>query len=191
MWLCFGVCLIMAIVWKPEYHMYWTRQDAFTKTIFVQLILGVDLSNFVRSRISVIQKWGVNWQPQKATLLSGISHCTKKYALAEHLAIDEYLSFWKRWVSFRKHIPAKRERYAVKIFMLCEKSRGYLLNFIVYTGVATQYPDLANVLPMEFNKYKFPSIVILSLLPDYLNKSSRTSHCFDFIWHWLLRRHFS
>lgn len=99
--------------------------------------------------------------------------------------------FLEKMSKFSKTYSSKAWKVCSQDFHALWKSRGYLLNFIVYTGVATQYPDLPNVLPMEFNKYKFPSIVILSLLPDYLNKSSRTSHCFDFIWHWLLRRHFS
>ena len=36
---------------------------------------------------------------------------------------------------------SKRERFGVKIFMLCESRTGYLLNFIIYTGATTEYPD--------------------------------------------------
>ena len=85
------------------------------------------------------------------------------------MAIDEYLSLWRGWLS-RIYIPTKRERYGVKIFMLCESKTGYLLNFIIYTGATTEYPDQPDPLPMKFNEYKSPSKVVFSLLHDYLCK---------------------
>ena len=39
MWLYFQVCLIMGVVQKPEYHMYWTRrQHTFATPIFSRLM---------------------------------------------------------------------------------------------------------------------------------------------------------
>ena len=38
MWLYFGVCLIMGVVQKPEYHMYWTRQHTFATPVFSRLM---------------------------------------------------------------------------------------------------------------------------------------------------------
>ena len=38
MWLYFAVCLIMGIVQKPEYPMYWTKQHTFSTPIFSRLM---------------------------------------------------------------------------------------------------------------------------------------------------------
>ena len=54
--------------------------------------------------------------------------------------------------------------------MLCESKMGYLLNFIIYTGATTEYPDQPDPLPVIFEEYKSPSKVVLSLLHDYLHK---------------------
>ena len=79
--------------------------------------------------------------------------CYKEnYIPEEHLAIDEYLSLWKGQLSFRIYIPTKREQYGVKIFMLCKSKTGYLLNFIIYTGATTEYPDQPDPLPMKFDE---------------------------------------
>ena len=86
------------------------------------------------------------------------------------MAIDEHLSLCKGQLSFRIYIPTKRERYSVKILMLCESKMGYLLNFIIYTGATTEYPDQPDPLPVIFDEYKSPSKVVLSLLHDYLHK---------------------
>lgn len=99
-----------------------------------------------------------------------ISKFKGNYTPSEHLAIDEYLSLWKGRLSFRIYIPSKRERYGVKVFMLCESQSGYLLNFIIYTGATTEYLNPLANLDLPFDTYKSPSKVVLSLLHDYLNK---------------------
>ena len=39
MWLYFAVFLIMGVVQKPQYHMYWTRQHTFATPIFNRLMI--------------------------------------------------------------------------------------------------------------------------------------------------------
>ena len=77
---------------------------------------------------------------------------------AENVAVDEYLSLWKGRLSFKVYIPSKRERYGIKLFMLCESSTGYLTSFIIYTGATTDYGTLEeNQLAKPFEDYKSPS----------------------------------
>ena len=54
--------------------------------------------------------------------------------------------------------------------MLCESNTGYLLNFIVYVGAATAYPNAPVNLQLRFEDYTNPSKAVLSLLHRYLNK---------------------
>ncbi|XP_066920134.1 piggyBac transposable element-derived protein 4-like [Clytia hemisphaerica] len=68
------------------------------------------------------------------------------------------------------YIPNKRERYGIKIYMLCESSTGYLSDFIVYTGADTIYPAPDVPLPKNFLEYTNPSKVVLSLMTGYYNK---------------------
>lgn len=53
------------------------------------------------------------------------------YTPSKNLDIDEYLSLWKGRLKFRVYIPNKRERYGVKIYMLCESPSAYLYSFII------------------------------------------------------------
>ena len=68
---------------------------------------------------------------------------------------------------------AKRERYGVKIYMLCESSTGYLWKIIIYTGADTVYPLPGVVLPKPFDEYGNPSKVVLSLLNGLITKVTK------------------
>ena len=57
--------------------------------------------------------------------------------------------------------------------MLHESKTVYLLNFIIYKGATTKYPDQPDPLPMKFDEYKSPSPVVLSFLHDYIHQG----HC--------------
>ena len=95
----------------------------------------------------------------------------ENYNPENELCIYEYLSLWKGRLSFRIYIPNERERYGIKIDMLCESSTGYLFGFIIYTGGDTNYVAPDNiVLTKPFDSFGNPSKVVLSLLAPYLNK---------------------
>ena len=172
MWLYFGVFLIMGVVEKPEYHMYWKRQHTFATPIFSQLMR--------RDRFEQLRKMVHFSDPENEDPMDSlrklrffleyfIARYKENYIPEEHLATDEYLSLWKGRLGFRIYIPTKRERYGFKIFILCESKTGYLLNFIIYAGATTEYSDQPDPLPMKFDEYKSPSKVVLSLLHDYLH----------------------
>ena len=155
MWLYFGAFLIMGVVQKPEYHMYWTRQHTFAMPIFSQLIRR---DRFKQLRKMVHFSYPENEDPMVSPrklrfFLEYLTACYKEnYIPEEHLAIDKYLSLWKGRLIFHMHIPTQQERYSIKIFMLCENKMGYLLNFIIYTGATTEYPDQPDPLPMKFDE---------------------------------------
>lgn len=61
------------------------------------------------------------------------------YSPDQDLAIDKSLMLWKGRLGFRQFIPNKRNRFRIKIFVLCDCKSGFVLDFIVYTGKETQY----------------------------------------------------
>ena len=67
-------------------------------------------------------------------------------------------------LSFKQFIPAKRNRFGIKSFVLCDCFTGYILNFIVYTGKTT----ISNEQP-ENDLGKSASVVI-TLLQPYLEQ---------------------
>ena len=93
------------------------------------------------------------------------------YVPEQNVAVDEYLSLWKGRLKFRVYIPSKRERYGVKIYMLCESKTGYLVSFIIYCGGDTKYTPPAGIdLLKDFDEYANPSKVVLSLASTILNQ---------------------
>ena len=100
-----------------------------------------------------------------------VTRFKENYIPAVHLAIDEHLSLWKGRLSFRIYIPTKRERYGVKIFMLCESKTGYLLNFIIYTGATTEYPLPMKLISPNTGKYGPEKLLIWALFKQCV------SHC--------------
>ena len=93
------------------------------------------------------------------------------YIPKENIAVDEYLSLGKGRLSFIIYIPSNRERYGVKLFMLCESETGYLSPFIIYTGSSTDCVHIVdNILLKPWAQYKSPSKVVLSLLKSFLIK---------------------
>ena len=98
--------------------------------------------------------------------LDVLSHAFRtNYVPGEYIAVDEFLSKWKRRLKFGQYIPSKRERYGVKLFMCCESCTGYLWRFIIYTGADTVYhPPLGVNASCVFGLYGNPTEVVLSLI---------------------------
>lgn len=55
----------------------------------------------------------------------------------ENLCIDESLLLFKGRLFFKQYIPSKRNRFGIKMFVLCDCVTGYILDFIIYTGSAS------------------------------------------------------
>ena len=94
----------------------------------------------------------------------------ENYTPNMNLAVDEYLSLWKGRLSFKIYIPTKRERYGIKIFMMCESESAYLSEFIIYTASSTDYGTFKHPLPQSYNDLKSPTKVVLKLLEFCINK---------------------
>ena len=51
-----------------------------------------------------------------------------------NLCIDESLLLWKGRLFFKQYIPTKRNRFGIKLYVLCDALTRYILNFFVYAG---------------------------------------------------------
>ena len=87
---------------------------------------------------------------------------TSKFKPFQDLCIDESLVLWRGRLAFRQYMPQKRHRFGFKIFEICDVDSGYILDFMLYTGAATDIqfdPDL-----------KFSGSVVKTLMTPYLGK---------------------
>ena len=173
MWVYISVISIMGIVKKPMYHMYWSKDHMFSTPIFSRLMR--------RDRFEQIRKMLHFTDPLLEDLddpLTKLSSFLDKvqanfkriYTPSKNVAVDEYLSLWKGRLKFRVYIPNKRERYGVKIYMLCESSSAYLYSFIIYAGADTKYVDPGVQFPKPFHDYPTYSQVVLSLMQGLFNQ---------------------
>ena len=87
----------------------------------------------------------------------------KNYIPNQKISIDESLLEWKGNLSWVQYIPAKRKRFGMKIFELCESSTGYIWNFFVHAGSDTTYMEKYMDLPVT-------SRIVFSLMDPLLGK---------------------
>ena len=130
----------MGLVQKPNFDFYWSNDSLFKTPIFHRLMsrtrfrairsiihfsdcVTFDDDDTLHKLRYFIDKLGVNFM--------------NNYTPDQNVAIDEYLSLWKGRLSFKIYIPSKRERYRIKLYMLCESDSRYLSKFITYTGSTT------------------------------------------------------
>ncbi|KAG8238845.1 hypothetical protein J437_LFUL018294, partial [Ladona fulva] len=59
----------------------------------------------------------------------------------QNLCIDESLMLFKGRLFFKQYIPSKRNKFGIKIFVICDCETGYILDFIVYTGLKSDILD--------------------------------------------------
>ena len=65
---------------------------------------------------------------------------------------------------FKQYIPKKRNRFGIKLFVLCDCKTRYILRFVVYTGNENPSPDILKKLGHS------GGIVNTLLSPLYLGK---------------------
>ncbi|MEM7299394.1 MAG: hypothetical protein AAF391_14145, partial [Bacteroidota bacterium] len=181
-WIYMTILLLMGITRKPELDMYWSNDSVLETPIFRRLM---PRNRFHSIRImihysDILEYDSADPLHKLSYLIEELSdNFEKTYVPEQNIAIDEYLSLWKGRLSFRVYIPSKRERYGIKLFMLCESSSGYLSKFIIYSGAATDYGDCSGIdLPQDhvrslttvFEDLKSPTKVVLSLMRPFFNK---------------------
>ena len=80
----------------------------------------------------------------------------------QNLCIDESLLLWKGRLGFKRYIPSKQHRFGIKLFQLVDCETKFNLDFIVYTGSATEYQVTSEL--------GLSGSVVMELMQRYLNK---------------------
>ncbi|XP_026736358.1 piggyBac transposable element-derived protein 4-like [Trichoplusia ni] len=78
-----------------------------------------------------------------------INHAREKYKKLmtpyKNLCIDESIVPFKGRLSIRQYLPKKRNRFGIKLFVMCDVQTGIIIDFIVYCGAATEIIDPCNL----------------------------------------------
>ena len=80
----------------------------------------------------------------------------------QNLVLDESLMLWKGRLSFKQYIPSKRSRFGIKLYMLCDCRTGFVLDFLVYTGLSTS--------TIRDNTIGVSGAIVMKMIDKYLYK---------------------
>ncbi len=58
--------------------------------------------------------------------------CSKRFSPYDNLCIDERLLVFKDRLPLNQYIHPKRNRYGIKLFVICDYLTGYVLDLIIY-----------------------------------------------------------
>ena len=169
MWVYVAVIMMMGIINKPNYKMFWTKDNIFTR------LMRRDRLEQIRMMLHFTDATEEDPDDDLCKLSSFLDELLKNfqrvYNQEQNFAVDEYLSLWKGCLKLRVYIASKGEHYGVKIYMCCESNSGYLYNFIIYTGENKNYREPQNVVfPKIFEQYPNYTKVVLSLLDGLYNQ---------------------
>lgn len=77
----------------------------------------------------------------------------------KNLCIDESIVPFEGRLIFKQYLPKKRNRFGIKLFVLCDVETGYIVDFIVYCGSETEIETVPNL--------GITGSVVVELLKDY------------------------
>jgi len=80
----------------------------------------------------------------------------------QNLVLDESLMLWKGRLSFKQYIPSKRSRFGIKLYMLYDCRTGFVLDFLVYTGLSTS--------TIRDNTIGVSGAIVMKMIDKYLYK---------------------
>jgi hypothetical protein len=167
-----ALTLLMGILKKPEYQMYWAKDPLlhtpfFSATmtrekylILLQFLHFADNSQYDpddenRNRLYKIR-------PLVDYLVTKFKSI---YIPKQQVSIDEELVLWKGRLQFRQYIPAKRARFGVKIYNLCDSSTAYLWNSKIYAGKGSD--EIPDDVPKTIGK---SGSVVIEMMESLLGK---------------------
>lgn len=167
---CFlAVNFLMAQVRKNEINSYWTNDVLLSTPMFAQ-IMPRDRYLLLLRMLHFVDNCENPGDDKLWKIRRIVDHLRKVFPDAfypfKNLCIDESLVLYKGRVFFKQYIPSKRHRFGIKFFVLCDCETGYILDFIIYVGEAT---DIKKETDFGVN-VGIPGRVVLTLLERYLGK---------------------
>lgn len=156
---------LMAQVKKLKVKDYWTN-DVTIATPFFKKIFTRDRYLSILSSLHFSDNTLKN-DDNLRKIRSILTHLRKVYKEIfypfENLCIDESLMLFKGRLSFKQYIPSKRHRFGVKFFVLCDCETGYILDFIIYSGAASDINEIDEEIGKSGN-------IVMTLMEPYLDK---------------------
>ena len=165
----FALIILMGVV-KKSMKDYWSKRAA-TRTPFFPEVLSRKRFFQILRVLHFVDNSSVPPGPHsdriwkiRPTFDFLVDRFSNVFMPGKNLCIDESLLLWKGRLFFKQYIPKKRNRFGIKLFLLCDCETRYILRFFIYTGKD-------NAAPGVVKKFGNSGAVVHSLLsPSYLDK---------------------
>ena len=145
----------MGLVKKPKYTNYWSTDSLMDTPIFRT---ACNRQHY----LNILKFWHFNDNDQQPNpqdpnhdhmykIRPVIDHLNRKFQAAiqaeQEVALDESLLLYKGHLAIKQFLPAKRSRFGIKIFQLCESKSGFTYKFMIYPGRLAPVQDIMNQMP--------------------------------------------
>ncbi|RVE41260.1 hypothetical protein evm_014089 [Chilo suppressalis] len=146
LYIFFAILMLMTRNRHLTIEEHWSTDLLLSSPIFSQLM--------PRNRFCTILSMLHFSRPSEETnVLSKINTCInhakekfkKNITPYKNLCIDESIVPFKGRLSIKQYLPMKRNRFGIKLFVMCDVETGIIIDFIVYCGAATQIIDPCNL----------------------------------------------
>ena len=138
--------LVMSSIRKPAVHNYWST-TSFSRTPFVGQYLGRNKFQDILWNLHVVADTsgnpptGLHNHDPLAKVRPLVTMCQDNFKVickpCENLSIDESTMAYKGQVKFLQYSKNKPNRFHIKLFMVSEADTGYICEFSMYTGRAS------------------------------------------------------
>lgn len=159
----------MSQVRKQNVSDYWLKDTIIETPIFSHLMSRGRFFTIMRF-LHFSDSSNINKQDRLYKIRIVVDHFRKVFKSSlnpfENLVIDESLVLFKGRLSFRQYIPSKRHRFGVKFFVMVDCETGYILDFIIYTGVSSE-------IKVEDDKLGISGNVVMTLTEPYWNRGHK------------------
>ncbi|XP_018402230.1 PREDICTED: piggyBac transposable element-derived protein 4-like [Cyphomyrmex costatus] len=161
MYTFYGLIIMMGIIRKPSYELYWSTNPLLETPIFdkcmtlrrFQSILGfLHFSDNEEVSTDKIRKI-------RPLLEYLVERFQAVYRPGENVCIDESLLKFKGHLSFKQCNLTKRARFGIKLYKCCDSATGYINNCKVYTGKCSDKSEMDK-------RFGVPGMAVIQSLGD-------------------------
>lgn len=96
-----------------------------------------------------------------------VNNCQKLYSLGAYSCIDEMLIPFRGRCKFKVYMPAKPNKYGLKVLALTDARTSYFYNAYLYCGKGTDGRGLSD----DERKLSIPTQTVLRLIPPIINSN--------------------
>jgi len=159
----------MGILKKPSISLYWSADPLYHTPVF-QNVMKRDRYLLILRFLHMVDNDDLRGTTDRLfkirPLIDDLSEKFQKfYTPTQDLALDESLLLWKGRLLFRQYLPAKRARFGIKIFSVCDQN-GYTCRFRVYTGADASSNEITSLIGTDAcNMNKTEQLTVYMMLP--------------------------